>query len=297
MEPAPVTAPPPAAVAPPPEAKPAPAPDPAEAAKAEQIRLRGIEIRKQRNEAQAKLAAERDQLRAERDAKAKELADLSTWKKRLAADPEVLRDVYGEKWYETLTKAKLGDDSNLQVRQLREEFEAKFAEQQKTLDAERESRQKELAAQAENAKRAEAKAQAEFARDAGEYVKANPEKHETILALAAQGSIVAIAEREYKRTGVVLSEEKAAELTEKELDDAILKVIGTKKWKAKLAALTPPVPTTTERWAQRRSIGNDMAPSPAAPVADERLTKQQKLARLTERLARERAEAELNGRT
>lgn len=247
------------------------------AQEAEQIRLRGVAIRKQRDDERKKLTDENAALKAEREALTKKAADHEQWKRRALQDPEALKDLYGDKWYESLTKAKLGDDSNLQVKAMREELMAEI-ETLRAKDGEREK-----AAQTDAAKAVEAQQREEqlALADLAEETKALIEsKKDTFSTLSVVGLHAEVAKRTQAAfmAGKRLDPEAAAAEVEAELDKLIETVLATPKWAKKYRAATEaPKPRKEEapQWTPRRSIGTDMTPGSAPPPAG-KLTMQQK---------------------
>jgi hypothetical protein len=278
------TTPPPASPETPPATTPPPQPADAalaakKAAEAEQIRLRGLAIRKQREEERKKLADENAALKAEREALAKEAAEAKKWRQRALQDPEALKDLYGDKWYESLTKAKLGDDSNLQVKAMREELMGEVESLKQQLEEARKAKE----AEATQAKTAEEQAEQEALQDlhaeAQEFVGA---KKDTYASVATAGLHAEVAKRahaafmEGKTRTIDL--DAAAASVEAELDKVIEAVLATPKWAKKYrAAAAEPAKRKEEapQWQPRRSIGTDMTPGSAPPPTG-KLTPEQK---------------------
>ena len=251
------------------------------AQEAEQIRLRGIAIRKQREESEQKTKAEIETLRADADRAKKALADHEAWRKKAVQDPDAaLREVYGEKWYEALTKAKLGDDSNLQVKALRDEFEAKFKAEQDIRQQQAEEQRKKLEAEAASATEAEKKAVQDFHASCADYAKTHADEFPTLNAIGAHVNVGPEAQALYE-AGKPSTEADAAKSVEAKLDATIEKVLGTPKWLEKIKAMVGSTvggkrkeEAPEFKVTPRRSIGNDLTPAPAKAAGP--LTREQR---------------------
>ena len=244
---------------------------------AEQIRQRGIAIKAQREKEMSGLRSEVERLRA-RAAKAEEY---ESRERNAALDPDAfLKPALGDKWYEALTKAKLGDDSNLQIRSLRDELRGEI-EKERTANKDRDTQQQ-ARLDAERARVSEEERQyvEEFKLETGEFLKANAEKFELVSALELAPTIADRIKSHFDQTGRVLSHEEAAGNLEKELDALIEKVLLTKKYQARLQPKRPEAERSAFELSRssRRSIGNDMAPS-TQPETTKFLTREQKLQR------------------
>ena len=276
--------PPPAAVAPPVSTAPPAAADAVVAAKraqeAEQIRLRGVAIRKQREEERAKLTGEVTALKAEREGFAKKAADADAWRKRLLEDPENLKDVYGDKWYEALTRAKLGDDSNLQVKALRDELRAELAAVREREAAREKTEHEAVEARGAAEKQTEQQAFADLADEIKATMEAKKDTYTTAATLGLHAEAAKRCRAAYE-AGKPLDPDAAIAEVEAELDKLVESVLATPKWAKKYRSaqeVLKPKAEEGQRWETQRpvrSIGTDMTPGPAEKPAG-RLTPQQK---------------------
>lgn len=291
-----VAAPPPAAEAP--AAKPVEAAvDPAirkAAIEAEQIRQRGIAIRQQRAEAAKKQAEELAATKAraaELEAKARRYEE---FERKLLEDPDAALKAtpLGDKWYESITKAKLGDTSDVQVKALREELRQEIAAL-KSQDEQREAARKAQEEQrSAEAKAADEREEAEYAEELLRFVKSeeSSKKYQTLHALGIPQAVVQKARSVAEAEGKLLSEQEAADAAEAEMDGYIRKALSTDKWREIIKSEFMPKLDLTgnSRFEARRprSIGNDMAAgiAKAPPAKAARLTPEQKRANAIARL-------------
>lgn len=276
---APATTPPPAATTPPP------------ATQGEVLSAQDI---KAKNE----LKKEMQRVSDARAALAKDKAEVDEYRREesmLAVDPDsFLKKRLGEKWYETLTKAKLGDDSSLAVQQLRNEFEAKFKAQQDAEAARVAEETQRLEQEREQTVEEARVALEEFRTEATTFVKEKPDDYQAIHALKLEASVAEKAQSHFNQTKKVLSHKEAADLLESELDKAVEAVLATKKWQEKLGKKSEPTkPTQPPQLVVPRSapttLDNGMRAG-AAPVSPQRLTKEQKYEKAMARLAEWEAE-------
>ena len=244
--------------------------------KQEQIRLRGLNIRKQREDAAKKTADELATTRQKAADLEKRLAEADGWKKRALEDPEALKDIYGEKWYETVTAAKLGDPASLQVRQAEQRFQEKITALETKL-AEREAAEasKLTAAEQQQADQ-DAADEREYSEGAAKYAKDHASELENINALGLHGSVAQRAKLIFEKTGKLPTEAEAAADVEKELDTIIEKVLATPKWQKKYAARLSDAEGPRFDQARRRSLGNDLTPMTPKPGEGKKLTKDEK---------------------
>lgn len=251
--------------------------------------------------AKNELKKEMQRVAQERQALAREKAEIDEFKKRQAlasVDPDAfLKPVYGDKWYEALTKAKLGDDSSLAIKQLREEFESRFKEQQAQAQQEQAQRETQLAEEKQKAEEEARVALEEYRNEATSFVKEKADDYQVINALGLEAAITEKTQTHYAQTKKILTHKEAADLLESELDKAVEKVLATKKWTERLGKQEPPKPAAPQFGSPRSApstIDNGMragaAPQNQRPTREEKL--QRAMARLDQWEAEKKAQAQ-----
>ncbi len=182
-----------------------------------------------------------------------------------------LKGIYGEEWYDLLTRAQLEGDkaipADLQVRAVREELQ-KTTEQ---LRKEQDERFQALQQEREAARKAEQeRVQAEYTQvvqdfetECVDFVKANQEKYELINSTDSHDLVNQVIRATFAKTKRVLSPAEAADLVEAHLEEQAAKVYAGKKWQARLAAAkTTEQPKTDE---PARTLTNGVAAGAAVP--------------------------------
>lgn len=203
----------------------------------------------------AVLAKERDLVRKqqewgkERDTIRAELEKEKGWRKDLVKNPDLLKEVLGDDWYEKLTEYRLnGGKPTAEL--IGQSVEAKLQEfekrQEEKAAAERTRIADEQAATLEN-----------FRNETTEWVKAQPD-YELINMHGAQSRVVQVIEHTFKQTQKIMSAKEASDFVENELYEAIQKSLSTKRFK------TPPPGTATpekpKESAQPRTLTNAHGP-------------------------------------
>lgn len=204
------------------------------------------------------ITAERRKLSEERATIAKDRAEVEEYRKAKAdakRNPEAFqRLVYGEGWYDSLTKYKLEGTppAELLAAAVDDKLEAFKAEQAKAAA--------DSAKAASDAKAAEdAKAREEFASEVVDYVKANAEKYELIELYGSHDLVPQLIEAEHQKTGKLLSAVDAADKVEEFLASQASKALNSRKLKAQQQQ-----PDKRNEPQQRRTLSNDMTVSAQA---------------------------------
>ena len=289
-KPASVAAKPAPAAAPPPPSKPTQA-DPrflAAVQKEKALRTKELSIKKAADE----LAQKQSQIAKDLE----EAQALKKWKETASADPDtVAKGLWGDKYYDLLTKHRLGNGADLAVQQLRKE-----------LAAEKESAAKQAAAAAEAQKaqveKERAEASADFNREISDFVSEHAKEYELTSTLKSAQLIRQVIELTYSQHGKVLSTKEAADQVEKYLEEQIEGALATPKLSAKWkkaeaaaeAAGKPPPKKPIEPAAptQARSLSNDMSastPTTEQGAGAKRLSRNDRIARAREAWALTRA--------
>src|SRR5216684_559992 len=267
-------------------------------ARVAEIKATGAKLKAEKNalnRQRADILEQEKGLKKERE----ELAEFKRWRAQATTDPDqFLAPIYGKEWRDVLAKATAGDATPLEIRKLREEWEAeRKANAKKETEREEEDRK----AQEDAAKKAQQKEEEAFNGYMEEINTTWIKEHEKDFpSIAATGLGYQIAvnvralhqnggkvgDREYK-PGEVPDELLVAKDLEEKLDKLLDTVYATPKWKERLAAVFKPVPVERKKepplpyqYVPRKAISQDMAASGAAKEQQRPLDREARKARL-----------------
>lgn len=223
---------------------------------------------------------EKQKFAAERDAWTKERAELESlrgWRSGLVRNPDALKDVYGDGWYETLTDYRL-NGAKVTPDLVAASVDAKLAEFEKRQKTERETAAEAARAQAA----AEQKAVLDnFRADTAAFVKSKGEEYELINLHEAHNLVTQLIEDHFEKTQKILTAAEAAGIVEAHLAEQVRKSLETRKFKTP-AATPGAAPKKQEQVAQPRTLTNAhtgiTAPPPSTP-GDRPLTEDERIAR------------------
>lgn len=261
-----------------------PNPDPKQEPRPDPLAPRFAVLAKQTREiaaAKQELARERAALEAAQKSREAEIQARiqkaeAIEKERAAAlsDPAGhLRALYGDQWYDVLTKLQLegekGVPPDLQVRAVREELQ-KTTEQLRREAEERFKKLEEERAAARKAQEEQLRAEQdrtiqEFKADCIDFVKANAEKYELITSTGAEQDVLRVIEAVFQKNGRVLSAAEAADLLEADLEEKAAKVYSGKKWQTRLAAEAAKKAEQARSDEPARTLTNGTASGAAIP--------------------------------
>lgn len=222
--------------------------------------------------------AEFDAAQTARKTQDEETARFRAWKDGAKKDPDsLLKGVYGDNWYETLTDLRLNGKptADLQVAELRDELEKTKAQIAKDReDAEKAAR--------ESAREAEQQAETEFIDKAHSWIKGAGEKYELINLLGSHAEVTSLIKTHWNdqikaevAEPKLLSVEEASQMVEDWLEQQVSKAASSKKLTNKKAPATelPKTPEGSPREARTIADLNGSSAPPAAARTEEERTK------------------------
>lgn len=214
------------------------------------------------------LVKQQQELKAQREAFAKtqnELAELKALLSDAKRNPEsVAKKLWGDQYYEQFTEMRLSGSKvtpDLIAQSVDEKLEAYKKEQAAAREAELAQERERLAAEQQRVVTA-------WREDIREYVKSHGEEYELINLHGWHDQVVRTIEDHFAKTQRIMSTNEAASLVEKQIEEAIQKSLGTKKFTQR-----PAEPDKRIESAQPRTLTNALtastAPTPEQPLSEE----------------------------